>query len=256
MSAPRGIGDWLGGANRIQMRPLFYENPVALHPQAHGQAGLLDHLNYGFAARTNAVPLTMSEFPMAALNYPIAFTIEGGVRPVAVLGLRDDENLFVDRAGDWTQGAYIPAYVRRYPFILSEYGEGEGVQLCIDDTPKVLVREGGQRLFQGEEPTPMLEKAFNFCRSVHAADLATSPFVEALIACGVLEARSAEVEMPDGGKINMAGFASIDEAKFRSLPDEVFLTLRRQGWITAIYAQLQSTLNWGRLGDLLVTRQG
>lgn len=244
------------GSQTPSMRPLFYENPVALHPHAHGQAGLKEQLDYGFAAQTNAVPISLSEIPLAALTYPIAFTIDGGVRPVAIVGLRDDENLFIDRKGDWMPGAYIPAYVRRYPFILSEYGDGEGVQLCIDDHPRVLVPAGGMPLFLGEEPTAMVEKAFNFCRSVHAADLATSPFVEVLIACGVLDARAAEVAMPDGGSIKMAGFASIDEAKFRALPDEVILTLRRQGWLAAIYAQLHSALNWTRLGDLLVTRHG
>lgn len=235
------------------MRPLFYENPVALHPQAHSGAGLADSLNYAFAGRTNAVPIAMSEFPLAAASYPIAFTIEGGVRPVAVVGLRDDENLFVDRHGDWSASAYIPAYVRRYPFILSEYGDGEGVQLCIDDHPQVLVRNGGMPLFHGEEPTAMVEKAFNFCKSVYAADLATGPFVEALIACGILEARAADVALPGGGSLKMAGFASINEAKLRALPDEVFLMLRKQGWLTAIFAQIQSTLNWSKLGDMLVT---
>lgn len=237
------------------MRPLFYENPVALHPAAHAGKSLSDKLNYGFAARTNAVPVAMSEIPLAAMSYPIAFSIEGGVRPVAVVGLRDDENLFVDAAGDWSASDYIPAYVRRYPFILAEYGEGEGVQLCIDDHPNVLSSEAGQPLFLDDRPTPMLEKAFTFCQSVRAADLATAPFVEALIACGVLEPRAADLTMPNGDKLKMAGFASIDEARFRSLPDEVFLMLRKQGWLPAIYAQIQSALNWSRLGDRLMARQ-
>ena len=230
------------------MRPLFYENPVALHPSAHGAAGLAEALDYGFARRTNAIPISLAEIPLAAISYPIAFTTEGGARPVAVVGLRTDENLFVDADGRWRDGAYVPAYVRRYPFILAEYEEGEdaGIQLCIEDHPEVLLNGGGQPLFANGEPSRLVTSAFDFCKSVRAADLATAPFVEALVACGVLEGRAATIQLPTGGDLKMAGFATIDEAKLRSLPDEAFLLLRRQGWIGAIYAQIQSTLNWGR----------
>jgi hypothetical protein len=237
------------------MRPLFYQNPVALHPVAHGTAGLAHALDYGFARKTNAIPISLSEIPLAALTYPIAFTTEGGARPVAVVGLRDDENLFVDADGGWLAGAYVPAYVRRYPFILAEYGEGEdlGVQLCIEDHPEILVASGGQPLFADGEPSRLVKSAFDFCKSLRAADLATAPFVEALVACGVLEGRAATVKLPTGGDLKMAGFATIDEARLRALPDEVFLLLRRQGWMSAIFAQMHSALNWGRLGDMLVS---
>lgn len=237
------------------MRPLFYQNPIALHPAAHGASGLSDALDYGFARKTNAIPISLSEIPIAALSYPIAFTTEGGARPVAVVGLRNDENLFVDANGGWLPGAYVPAYVRRYPFILAEYGEGEdlGVQLCIEDDPGVLVSQGGQPLFADGEPSRLVTSAFDFCKSLRAADLATAPFVEALVACGVLEGRAATVQLPTGSDLKMAGFATIDEARLRALPDEVFLLLRRQGWLSAIYAQMHSALNWTRLGDMLVS---
>ncbi|MDP2011312.1 MAG: SapC family protein [Phenylobacterium sp.] len=237
------------------MRPLFYQNPVALHPTAHGAAGLAEALDYGFARKTNAIPVSLAEIPIAALSYPIAFTTEGGARPVAVVGLRQDENLFVDAKGAWMEGAYVPAYVRRYPFILAEYGEGEerGVQLCIEDQPEILVQGAGQPLFADGEPSRIVKSAFDFCKSLRAADLATAPFVEALVACGILEGRAATIQLPTGGDLKMAGFATIDEAKLRALPDEVFLLLRRQGWMSAIYAQMHSALNWARLGDLLVS---
>lgn len=237
------------------MRPLFYQNPVALHPNAHGAAGLVDELDYGFARKTNAIPISLSEIPLAALSYPIAFTVDGGARPVAIVGLRDDENLFVDTHGGWLAGAYVPAYVRRYPFILAEYGEGEdlGVQLCIEDHPEILVHGAGQPLFADGEPSRLVKSAFDFCKSLRAADLATAPFVEALVACGVLDGRAATVKLPTGGDLKLAGFATIDEARLRSLPDEAFLLLRRQGWMNAIYAQMHSALNWGRLADMLVS---
>jgi hypothetical protein len=237
------------------MKPLFYENPVALHPQTLAGVSLADPLDYGFARDTNIIPISLNEIPLAAQAYPVAFTIEGGVRPVAVVGLRDDENLFVDRRGAWADSAYVPAYVRRYPFILGEEPGGEFVTLCIDHCPRVLAANGaGKPLFQGDEPTRLVKTAFEFCQSYRAMEAATSPFIEALIAHDLLDARVATISLPDAGQVKLAGFATIDEARLRTLPDEVFLEFRRQGWLKAVYAQLQSTLNWNALADRLVNR--
>ena len=243
------------GSSTFPMRPLFYENPVALHPAAHGGTRLAADLNYGFARTTNAIPISLAEIPRASLSYPIAFTVEGGVRPVAVMGLHNDENLFVDADGHWVSGAYVPAYVRRFPFILAEYGEGEGVQLCIEDHPDILRADAGHLLFAEGEPSSLVLSAFELCQSLRAADIATSPFVEALIACGVLEPREAAITLPDGNKISMAGFAGIDEERFGALPDKAFVLLRKQGWLDAIYAQLRSNLNWSRLADMVSERK-
>jgi hypothetical protein len=84
-------------------------------------------------------------------------------------------------------------------------------------------------------------------------EAATGPFIEALIEHDLLDARVANIAMPDGGEIRLAGFATLDEAKLRGLSDEVFLEFRRKGWLKAIYAQLQSTLNWNLLADRLVS---
>jgi len=233
------------------MIPLFYDHPVALHPQAHGELGLTLLPGYGFASRTNAIPLAMSEFVMAAQSYPIAFTDEARTRPVAVVGLRADENLFVDAQGHWLEGAYIPAYVRRYPFLLSEYGAGEGVELCVEAR---VLSQSGLPIFRGDEPTDLALQALRFCQSVHAAEAATTPFLSALAACGLFEPRTVSVQMQDGREVRLAGFQALDEARFSGLADDAFLVLRRQGWLEPVYAQIQSNLNWSRLGQMLSAR--
>lgn len=226
-----------------------------MHPQTLAGATLAHSLDYSFARQTNVIPVSLNEITLAAQSYPVAFTIDGGVRPVAVVGLRDDENLFVDAGGDWAASAYVPAYVRRYPFILGEEPGGEFVTLCIDHCARVLAGEGaGKPLFQGEEPTRLVKSAFEFCQSYRAMEAATSPFVEALIEHELLDARVATVALPEGGEIRLQGFATIDEARLRTLPDDVFLEFRHKGWLKAVYAQLQSTLNWNLLADRLVTR--
>jgi hypothetical protein len=233
------------------MIPLFYDHPVALHPQAHGELGLNLLSGYGFASRTNAIPLAMSEFVLAAQSYPIAFTDEARTRAVAVVGLRADENLFVDAQGHWLEGAYIPAYVRRYPFLLSEYGEGEGVELCVESR---VLSPSGLPIFRGDEPTELALQAMRFCQSVHAAEAATTPFLSALAACGLFEPRIATIQIPNGDEVRLAGFQAIDEARLSSLADEAFLVLRRQGWLEPIYSQIQSNQNWSRLGQMLSAR--
>src|SRR4051794_24220509 len=96
--------------------PLFYKNPQPLEPVRHAKAGLSPKSDFSFATITNAVAITLPEFSSAAFNYPIVFSITTPVVPFAVLGIRDNENLFVNAQGVWRENAYVPAYIRRYPF--------------------------------------------------------------------------------------------------------------------------------------------
>src|SRR5262245_37895593 len=100
--------------------PLFYKNPQPLEPVRHAKAGLSPRNDFSFARTTNAVAITVSQFSSVACNCPIVFSTTQPVVPFAVLGVRDNQNLFVDAQGQWREDAYIPAYVRRYPFIFSE----------------------------------------------------------------------------------------------------------------------------------------
>lgn len=235
------------------MKPLFYQNVSPITFARHGAMRLRTPLDFRFASAANAVPLTLSEIPLAAQWYPIAFTPEAKPRPLAILGLRDGENLFVDSKGCWREGAYVPSYVRRYPFLLAQ--DGEMIALCIEDQPEVLSETFGTPLFEDEAPSAILDSAMAFCRSAQAAERATVPFIERLLELDLLESRTAVVDVPDGAKVSLSGFLTIDESRFRALSDEVFLDLRRRGWLAAIYAQIQATLNWGRLADRLGNRQ-
>lgn len=234
------------------MKPLFYDNPVTISLQRHGALQLRAPLDFDFARGANAVPLTLAEIPLAAQWYPIGFSAGDGARPVAILGLREGENLFVDEQGAWREGAYVPIYVRRYPFILRQEEE-DLVALCINEGADVLIPAGGAPLFVRDQPTDLLEQAMQFCRSAQAAELATKPFVAALRDLDLLDGRTAVIDLPGGQKETLSGFLTIDEARLRALSDEHFLELRRRGWLNAIFSQIQSTLNWNRLADRLIT---
>ena len=75
-----------------------------------------------FARNINAMAISFSEFAVAQRDYPIVFaTADCGASfaPVAVLGLADRQNLFIEADARWSPGAYVPAFVRRYPFCIS-----------------------------------------------------------------------------------------------------------------------------------------
>lgn len=231
------------------MRPIFYDNPVPLHPARHGDLRLRAPLDYRFAAKANAVPLNLAEIPLAGQWYPIAFTVGEAPRPVAILGFREGENLFVDRSGAWLEGAYVPTYVRRFPFILSRDGDAE--LLCIEERSEILSPTEGQPLFSPDgQPTELLRAALRFCRSAQSAEAATEPFGKALRELDLLDTRTATAKLASGARLSLSGFLIVEETRFRALSDDAFLELRRKGWLSAVYAQIQSTLNWTRLADL------
>uniref|UniRef100_UPI001C6FFE3A SapC family protein n=1 Tax=Rahnella variigena TaxID=574964 RepID=UPI001C6FFE3A len=95
--------------------PLFYKNPVPLDANRHGNLSLKANFGLSFAAKVNAVPINLIEMPQICHAYPIAFSPDDNATPVAILGLRDNENLFLDKDGQWASDLYIPAYIRRYP---------------------------------------------------------------------------------------------------------------------------------------------
>jgi hypothetical protein len=167
-----------------------------------------------------------------------------------VLGLVDNENLFVGAGGQWLPDVYVPAYVRRYPFVLMEQPGGGDLILCVDEEAGLLV-EGGQRpLFEAGQPTKLLQDAVSFCREFHAQHLGTTAFVQALASQGLLMRNEARVVLPSGKQLTLRGFDVVDEAKFNALPDDVFLDWRRRGWLHLVYCHLMSMANWGRLVDL------
>ncbi len=237
------------------MPTLFYDKPMLLDSVRHADLALQELDDLGFARASNAIPINLVEFPLVARDYPIGFLGEGDdTYPVAIVGLQAD-NLFVDGKGRWKPGVYIPAYVRRYPFIFAENTEASELSLCLDDTPKVIAKKGGHKLFESGKPTVVTERALEFCKSYHAAALATKPFAKALFDAGLLIERQANAELKAGGSFVLNGFKSIDEEKLRSLPAKTLGQWNAQNWLAPIYAQIQSSLNWGNLVDLMAARK-
>lgn len=231
-----------------QALPLFYKNVRALESTRHARLGLSREASLRFAAATDSVPLTVAEFETAARHYPIVFAQEAPHLPIAVVGLRRRENAYVDEAGRWARDTYIPAYVRRYPFLLAEDREAERVTLCIDEACEWLVEDGEPRLFDDEgQPSDTAKQAFDFCRAFHQQSKTTRSFVEALAGAELLVESKPQLPLPGGRTLTLQGFRSIEREKLDALSDGTFLELRKQGWLPAIYAQLLSQNNWAQV---------
>lgn len=238
--------------------PLLYTQVLPLDAKAHATLALRQKLNLGFARQAHAVPVNMIEFPQVCHHYPIVFSPDDSAAPAAVLGLAENENLFITPDGRWELlGGYMPSYIRRYPFLLAEVTGTDQFTLCIDYNQGILEQGGTQRFFDDKgAPTAMTSNAMEFCKSFHGATLQTREFSTALQASGLLVAREAEIPLPGGRSIRFAGFRVIDETKWAQLPDAKILEWRQKGWLPAIYAALFSGAQWQTLARLYAVRHG
>lgn len=233
-------------------RPLFYQRIAALSRQRHGKLRLRSRDRYRFARGANAVVLTAVEFQRAMREYPIVFVTEDdAVMPVAVLGLRSEQNLFVSASGTWT-AEYVPAYVRRYPFILATVEGSDQVTVCLDESYGELDGEEGERLFLDDGArSPFLEQAIQLLREYHMEFDRTRDFAERLSSFGLLEPLQANIRLDAGDRLSLGGFLAVKRERLAELAPEILAELVADGSLEAVYAHLGSLTNFGRLVDRL-----
>jgi len=230
--------------------PMFYASPRPLDRVRDKNMKLNRPKDFRFAAKTNAIPLLVDEFPIAAAHYPIVFANGPSPVPAVVVGLRNDENLFIDKDGAWVEGSYLPAYIRRYPFILMDDPENKQFVLCLEDNCGLMKEDGEFSLFEGEEPSAFTKSAMEFCGALRQQGEATDEFVKALKEHELLVANNAEIVSPEGTRFVLSGFLIIDPKKFDALPDSVIIQWRKKGWLGLVYAQLLSSHRWQNLVSL------
>lgn len=242
-------------ASGIESLPLFYRRPEIVDPARHSGLAVMPLTDFGFARASNSVPVTVEEFFEMALAYPIVFTRGEVPAPVVVVGLGGDTNLFLDEAGRWARGQPVPAYVRRYPFILFEAKGADRLPLCIDRAAAVVVEagaaapDGAQLLFDGEAPTSATKHALAFCEAYQRQLEATRGFARLLADAGLLIEQQVALGNAAGVRHAMDGFMIVDEAKFNALSDEQTLVWKKNGALAAVYAHLLSQRNWPKLAE-------
>jgi len=241
-----------GGAADRPPAPQFYREPVILDAVAHARLRLKAQQRFPFAAETNSIVLAADEFYVAQAHYPIVFTLAEPVSALAVVGLGAAHNLFVNEDGTWREGSYVPAYVRRYPFVMVESAGSDNLTLAIDQAAEALSVLEGELLFIAGRPSPTTQRVLEFCAAFQRQTDAARQFAAALVEHEVLVENQAQLNLPSGAATALSGFQVIDEARFNALPDEVINDWRRRGWLGLVYAQLMSMHRWDALARIAV----
>jgi len=229
--------------------PLFYNEVMALDRKAHARLRVRPPDNYSFTEDATLIPLVSAEFAPAAREYPIAFMKDKDnlVIPVALTGMPQSKNLFVDKTGRW-DARYIPAYVRRYPFAFVETAEDK-YTVCIDPTSKLLDEEEGAPLFDEKgEPTATLQDTIKRLGEYQRVMQFTRAFMQRLANADLLMEANAKADFPDGRSMTWRGFWIVDENRFRALPEATVKEWFASGELGLLYAHL---LSLGNLAELL-----
>ncbi len=234
--------------------PLFFTRVEGVNPAVTPDLTLDRNVGFGFAAEAQSVPLGLSELEAAAQHYPVLFTTGSEPTPVVLLGLTEGRNLFVMKNGTWLVDAYIPAYVRAFPFVFVEDTATKTLFVGMQPDAEALTSPDGVRLFEDGRPTAALNDAVAFCTAFREAAAAAATFGRALDAAGLLEEEEATVSFTSGGSTRIRGFKLVKPEKLAELDDATFLEWRRLGWLAAIYAHLHSAGRWSRLIELAAPR--
>jgi hypothetical protein len=244
--------DTPANAGPISGNVLFYGQPEPLSLEAHGSLGVEGvSAPYGFVAASNIVPLTVTEFAPAALNYPVIF-VGDNKQPVAVMGVRDGENLFVVDDGQFRPDAYIPAFVRRYPFVFANDDAQQRLILCVDRQAPFLKEGGRTPLFVDGQPSPYVQQAMEFCNNFEQERQRTEGFVRLLTELDLFTTKEQmfvprNADGSAGAPQKVAEFFAVSEEKVKALSPEKLVELRDNGALGQIYAHLVSLLGWDRL---------
>jgi hypothetical protein len=195
----------------------------------------------------------------AAKFYPIVFTGEDQLMPLAILGL-EQKNYFIDEKNNWQDRAYIPAYIRKYPFLFVENPVSKQLTLCVDeDAPHFVMdakEEASVAKFYDNQgtPTKFVRNALAFCLSIQQDYDITRQFCEIIHSLDLLVANKVDATLPGGQMLSLGGFRQIDQQKFDQLPDEKIVELHRKGWLPLIYYMFLSNTNWKSLLDMTPRR--
>lgn len=227
-----------------QNLPLFYNAVEPLNVTQHGKMHVRKLLKMGQMAKTHAIPITVDEFTLVQRHYPIVFSIGDKPIPIALMGLNEGVNVFLDEDGRALDNdIYIPAYMRRYPFMLARIRpESDELSLCFDPTAGAVGEfEEGEALFDGEEPSQATVAILAFCEQFEAAGQRTAAFMEDLLKSNLLMDGEVAIQ-PEGYEQPFVyrGFRMVDEEKLREMRGDELRKMSQNGMLPLIYAHLFS----------------
>ena len=242
---------------------LFYKQLEPLSVEKHRSLGVSQIANpFSFLAETHLVPLTVDEFGLAAICYPIIFDTQTKT-PLAVMGLRPGMNVFLGSDGSLDPEVYLPAFARRYPFLPIVAGddkadnkagvaEGDRVFVCIDRAAKMLSQKPELPFFEGDQPSRYTQEAIQFCREFDMLGRRTQEFVKLmdehkLFELTPLALPRAKADGTPDEPLKVGEYLRISEQKLNALPKDTFLDLRDKGIQAVMHAHLLSLGLWPKI---------
>jgi hypothetical protein len=233
---------------------LIYNTTVPVSRQRHGDTFLDATPHFGFSSNINSVPLTTVEFPMAVHDYPIVFAGNAGeITPAVILGLRDGQNLFLTPDLGWAV-RYIPAFIRRYPFVFSR--EDNRFLLCVDEQYEGVNKAGrGHRFFTPDgQPGPFVNTVMDFLQEYQTQFQRTQTFCSRVEQLGLLEPMQAQVVSEAGKTTLLSGFLAISRVRLKALAADKLAELVATDELELLYLHLQSMNNFESLKDRLAAK--
>jgi hypothetical protein len=223
--------------------PLFYKDLMPLNSRDHGSWRARPMDKAPWLAGQHAVPLTVEEFPQAQRHFPIIFASGDNPVPLALMGLNEGVNAFVDDEGKVSDPIYIPAYARRYPFLLAKLTpDTQELSLCFDPTCDIVGDfSEGEALFEDGQPSQATQNALTFCESFEQAGQKTSAFIEELQKHGLLMEGEVAIQQPGFDQpFIYRGFQMVDQEKLKDVRGDVLRTWNQNGILPLIHAHLFS----------------
>lgn len=228
---------------------LFYKNVVALNTDQHRNLKMCSVGSFSFACEATAIPIVAGEFADIARQSPIGFlrADDGAIMAVTLVGLPGGKNLYVDDSGRWS-APYVPAFVRRYPFVFAESGVDQ-LTLCVDEDYDGFGKNDGQLLFESDgQPGGIVKDALALLTEFQRQHEMTRRFAKRLEESGLLMEATASASLPDGSNFTLQGLLVVDESKLRNIPEALMKECFGSGELGLIYAHL---LSLGTLLELL-----
>ena len=221
---------------------------VPVNKERHAKKKIKQIEGFQFASGFHIASVMAHEFVRAAAIYPIVFLedkAQDQFRPVVLLGLNEGENLFVDDAGKW-QASYLPAFLRRYPFVFAASDDGQNLTLCLDESYPGINDEGkGERLFDADgEQTTYLKGVLEFLQTYQAHHQLPAAFCAKLVELDLLEPMEASYSIKEKKSGRLTGFKAISREKLKALSDEQVSELFRADYLELIYRHLGSLANF------------
>ncbi|MFD1789051.1 SapC family protein [Sphingomonas floccifaciens] len=224
--------------------PLFYNDLVPLSSETHADWRVKPAQAAPFLANQHAVPVTVEEFPLVARHMPVIFAVGDDPVPLALMGLNEGVNVFIDAEGKLVNDdLYVPAYIRRYPYMLARLTpDANELSLCFDPSSETIgAFEEGEKLFENGQPTEFTKAILGFAEQFEQAGQKTAQFVRELKEYDLLIDGEVSIQ-PEGSAQPFVyrGFQMVDEKKLSELRGDQLRKMAQSGMLPLVYAHLFS----------------